>query len=180
MQNRSHAAQKITAFGGHPVNPGSTTTTIQSRASVDSGKKWSAPEQLYAGAADNPTSPGFYLLADPVGQVHLAWEAKNQIFYRRWNAANGLGASVALSSDTLTSSLVLAVSKDGSARAIWNEFGGSTEQVVRRVQTASGKWTAAHTISPTRGYELALAVDAAGASHMAWHAGNSVFYLALP
>ena len=80
----------------------------------------------------------------------------------------------------LATSLVLAVSKDALARAIWNEFGGSSQPVVRRVQAAGGAWTAAQTLSPTRGYELALAVDAAGASHIAWHAGNSVRYLVLP
>ena len=174
----------IDAHGGYHAawveSNGGELFTIQSRASVDGGQHWSAPEQLYSGSADNPTSLGFYLLADPVGQVHLAWQAKSQIFYRRWSAASGWGDSVALVSDTLNNGLVLAVTKGGLAQAIWNEFGGSLERVVRRVQAADGKWTAAQTISPTRAYELALGVDAAGASHMAWHTGNSVRYLVLP
>ena len=159
---------------------GGESIEIYSRASTDGGHTWSAPEQLYTGSADNPASLGFYLLADPLGQVHLAWQAKSHIFYRRWSAASGWGDSVALVSDTLNNSLVLAVTKDGLAQAIWDEFGGSTKQVVRRVQSASGVWGAPQIVSPTGSSELALAVDAAGASHIAWHTGNSVRYLVLP
>ncbi len=160
---------------------GGDSFQIYSRASTDGGHTWSAPEQLFAGSADNPASLGFYLLADPVGQVHLAWQAKSHIFYRRWSAASGWGDSVALVSDTLNNGLVLALTKDGLAQAIWDEFGGGgTKPVVRRVQSASGVWGAPQTVSPSGSSELALAVDAAGASHIAWHAGNSVRYLVLP
>ena len=57
----------IDAHGGYHAawaeSNGGKSFTNQSRA----------PEQLYAGSADNPTSLGFYLFADPLGQVHLAW-----------------------------------------------------------------------------------------------------------
>ena len=174
----------IDAHGGYHAawveSTGGESIEIYSRASTDGGRTWSAPEQLFAGSADNPASINVYLLADPVGQVHLAWEAKSHIFYRRWSAAGGWEASVALASDVLATQLVLVVPKDGLARAIWNEFGSSAQPVVRRVQAAGGVWGAPQTVSPTRGYELALAVDAAGASHIVWHAGNSVRYLVLP
>ena len=159
---------------------GGESFEVYSRASTDGGHTWSAPEQLFAGSADNPASLGFYLLADRVGQVHLAWQAKSHIFYRRWSAASGWEASVALVSDTLNNGLVLALTKDGLAQAIWVEFGGSTKPVVRRVQSASGVWGAPQTVSPTGSSELALDVDAAGASHIAWTTGNSVRYLVLP
>jgi hypothetical protein len=158
---------------------GGASFTVESRYSKDGGRTWAAAEQLYSGSADNPGSIGFRLVADPVGNVHLAWDGERAIFYRRWTAAGGWGESVKLSGDGRNSGVVLAVTKDGLARAVWETF-AKNPSVTMRVQSAGGAWGPAQTVSPTRAYQLALAVDAAGTTNVIWHADDGLRYLAIP
>jgi hypothetical protein len=130
-------------------------------------------------SADNPASIGFLLAADPAGHVHLSWDGDNAIHYRRWSAAGGWGESVQLSGDVRSSAVELAVTKDGLARAAWN-IAATNPSLTMRIQSADGTWGAPHTVTPTRAYDLALAVDEQGKSHVVWRANDGLRYLAIP
>ena len=91
----------------------------------------------------------------------------------------GWGAPVKLSGDAQAMGVSLAVTKGGLARAVWSSI-GTSETVVLAVQTLGGAWGLPQTVSPTRGYEQALAVDAQGTSHVVWRADDGLRYLAVP
>jgi hypothetical protein len=153
--------------------------TVQQRDSTDGGKSWGAASQLYSGRADNPGSISFELVADAAGQAHLAWDADLGIWYSRWTAAGGWGKAAKVSGDAQASGVALAVTKDGLARAVWSNI-GTSYTVVLAAQAAGGTWGPPQTVSPTRSYEQALAVDAQGTSHVVWRADDGLRYLAVP
>ena len=173
----------IDSHGGYHAawteTDGSQAFTVQYRFSKDGGHTWTPAEQLDSGTADNPGRIGFQLVAGSAGQVHLAWDADRAIHYRGRGVQNGWGAPVTLSSDALNSGVVLAVAKDGSARAAW-QISAADSSVVMRVQSADGAWGPPVTVTPTQAFALALAVDAGGVSHVLWQAGDGLRYLALP
>ncbi len=161
---------------------GSSAITVQTRYSADGGQTWAAAEERYAGSIDDVDELGLRLVADAVGQVHLAWGADNAIHYARW-AAGGWEPTVDLAPPSATArqyGVALAVGPDGAARVAWDEFKGGSAQVLLRVQSAEGVWGEVQTVMPTQGNQLALAVDAAGVTHIVWDGDDGLRYLTLP
>ena len=154
--------------------------TIQARDSSDGGKTWGPAKPLYSGSADNPASISLQLVADSAKQAHLAWDSTDGIWYRRWTATGGWGEPVKLSGGARQAMGVqLAVTQDGLARAVWNEFGADT-RVALAEQAADGTWGPPQTVTPTQGRQEALAVDAQGVNYVVWRSDSDARYLTLP
>ena len=118
-----------------------------------------------------------HLVADDAGNVHLVWGGiDGGDYYRRWTPTGGWGAPAALAGDQVGPNPALAVDAKGLARVVWDGHGA----LLYVVQAASGAWSAPRAIPQLESGEPQIAIDTAGASHVAWLANNDVYYLAVP
>jgi len=51
--------------------------------------------------------------------------------------------------------------------------------VVMRLQAVDGTWSEPRTVTPTRAYELSLAVDAHGVCQVVWSADDGLRYVVI-
>lgn len=176
----------IDSLGGYHAawveSTGGQGITVLTRYSKDEGATWDKAEQLYSGSATNPDTIAFQLLADPVGGVHLAWVGKDAILYRHWTSASGWDKLETLSSNGLNARVVLAVTKEGLAHAVWATYSNnsSNSSVTLRTQSADGSWGAPQTITPTLAKGVTLALDAQNANHIAWNDAKELRYRVMP
>lgn len=144
--------------------------TVQYRYSEDAGQTWTDAIELYSGFAEIVDYLGFQLVADRIGQVHLAWDASPIIFYSRWTPAGGWEERAEIPQGEIGSGVRLAVTNRGLARALWNGESG----VWYGEQSSDGTWKA----QVVTGYanDMALAVDNDGLSHLVWNGDNGLSY----
>jgi hypothetical protein len=157
---------------GTATGPGS----VQYRFSSDQGKTWQAAQTLSTDK-NAPNGGVTHLVADDAGNVHLVWGGiDGGVYYRGWTPTGGWGAPAALAGDQVGPNPALAVDAKGLARVVWDGQGA----LLYVVQAASGAWSAPRAISQLESGEPQIAIDAAGATHVAWLANNDVYYLAVP
>ena len=171
------AALVIDKAGGYHaawVNEGSPFS-VQYRFSSDQGQTWQ-PAATLSTDQNAPDGGALSLVADSVGEVHLLWSGTD-VFYRRWTAAGGWGAPVALAGAQNGPDQDLVVDGQGLARASWSNHAGGLPYVV---QAAGGQWSAPRILANVESGAPQLAVDAQGGSHVAWLTNQDVFYLAVP
>ncbi len=66
------------------------------------------------------------------------------------------------------------------ARAAWNEWGNGGVLLLSAQASPGGEWGATQNLGPTDGNTLALAADAAGATHVLWAWAGALRYLKQP
>jgi hypothetical protein len=164
------------AGGYHVAWDSPEAASVIYRFSSDQGKGWTDPVPLSTDK-NAPAGGVTRLVADDAGNVHLLWEgADSNIYYRRWTPTGGWGAPAALAGDQSGPNPALAVDAKGLARVVWDGHGA----LLYVVQAASGAWSAPRAISHLESGKPQIAIDAAGATHVAWLANNDVYYLTVP
>jgi hypothetical protein len=148
-------------------------STVQYRFSSDQGKTWQDAQTM--STDKNVPNSDAVLVADDAGNVHLLW-GDGDIYYRRWTPTGGWGAPAALAGDQVGPNPALAVDAKGLARVVWDGIGA----LLYVVQAASGAWSAPRAISHLESGKPQIAIDAAGATHVAWLSNTDVYYLAVP
>ena len=152
----------------------SGTASVQYRFSSDQGKTWQAAQTLSTDK-NAPSGDVTRLVADDVGNVHLLW-TDGDIYYRRWTPTGGWEVPAALAGVQGGPNPALAVDATGLARVVWGRNNGLRYVV----QAVDGTWSTPRALSRLPGTEAQIAIDAAGATHVAWVTKKDVYYLAGP
>jgi serine/threonine protein kinase len=154
---------------------------LEYRFSDDQGQTWNAPFAVETGAALAPQA--LTMLTDTDGRLQLAWGRGGAVLYRALDAAGNWGETFEVTAglnDNRASSIGLALGTDGLAHIVWQ---GDAVRYAR--QQADGSWSAPQTIAEViaDGPGPSIAVDNAGARHIAWadpSGARDIFYTVLP
>jgi hypothetical protein len=154
---------------------GSDPFTVRYRFSSDDGQTWGEPQTL-SDASSAPDGLSLQLVADGQGNVHLAWNGGDGLYYRRWTNTEGWGAAVRVTGEERGPSLRLAVNADGLARALWFRADG----VRFAEQDADGGWLAPRAIGSATSLDVAFALDAQDRAHAVWILEDQLRYGTAP